>query len=155
RDQETGVHRRERPLDRSPHLRSEDLWLPEGGLDPVHDPERNLRRDEVSAQLLEALMSEYRTIVADPPWDYEGFATAPTPIHGTAGPVKVAALPYESMTLEEIAALPLVGWCAKDCRLFLWTTNRYLPDAFKILGAWGFTYKQTLVWRKTGNPSPF
>ncbi len=101
------------------------------------------------------LMGEYQTIVADPPWEYEGFATAPTPIHGTPGPVKVAGLPYESMTLEEIAALPVSDWAAKDCRLFFWTTNRYLPDAFPIVAGWGFTYKQTLTWRKTGNPSPF
>lgn len=102
------------------------------------------------------MSGKYRTIVADPPWDYEeGFATAPTPVHGTPGPVKRVALPYESMTLDEIGALPVTDWAAKDCRLFLWTTNRYLPDAFKILDAWGFAYKQTLVWRKTGNPSPF
>jgi N6-adenosine-specific RNA methylase IME4 len=34
------------------------------------------------------------------------------------------------------------------CRLFLWTTSRYLPDAFGVLAAWGFRYKQTLVWHK-------
>lgn len=98
---------------------------------------------------------KYRTIVVDPPWDYEGFATAPTSIHGTRGPVKVAALPYESMTAAEIGGLPVRGLADRDCRLFLWTTNRYLPEAFDVITAWGFNYKQTLVWRKTGNPSPF
>ncbi len=44
---------------------------------------------------------------------------------------------------------------APNCRLFLWTTNRYLPDAFGVARSWGFTYRQTLVWHKTGNPSPF
>jgi N6-adenosine-specific RNA methylase IME4 len=34
------------------------------------------------------------------------------------------------------------------------TTNRYLPESFRILDVWGFRYQQTLVWRKT-NPSPY
>jgi N6-adenosine-specific RNA methylase IME4 len=42
-----------------------------------------------------------------------------------------------------------------DCWLFLWATNRYLPKAFDVLEVWGFEYRQTLVWHKTGNPSPF
>jgi N6-adenosine-specific RNA methylase IME4 len=31
----------------------------------------------------------------------------------------------------------------------LWTTNGYLPYAFDIVRAWGFTYSTTLVWGKT------
>lgn len=41
------------------------------------------------------------------------------------------------------------GW------LYLWTTNRYLPHAFDIADGWGFQYRQTVVWHKTGTPSPF
>lgn len=37
----------------------------------------------------------------------------------------------------------------EGCALFLWTTNRYLGDSFDVLGAWGFRYRQTIVWRKT------
>jgi N6-adenosine-specific RNA methylase IME4 len=64
-------------------------------------------------------------------------------------------LPYGSMDLAAIAALPVQSFAAKDCRLFLWTTNRYLRLAFDVLEAWGFEYRQTLVWRKTGNPNPW
>lgn len=36
-------------------------------------------------------------------------------------------LPYASMTLEEIAALPVRELADQDgCRVFMWTTNRYL-----------------------------
>lgn len=94
---------------------------------------------------------KYRTIVADPPWDYsEGFANNPKP--GTKG---WKPLPYPSMSVWQIAALPIADLAEKDCRLFLWTTNRYLRDSFMVLDAWGFKYAQTLVWHKTGNPSPF
>jgi N6-adenosine-specific RNA methylase IME4 len=52
------------------------------------------------------------------------------------------------MTVEEIAALPVAGLAEPDAFLFLWTTNRYLGDAFGVIGAWGFEYRQAIVWSK-------
>jgi len=102
---------------------------------------------------------KYGTIVADPPWEYEGFATDPTSGRyipaSRSRPVASTPLPYASMTVAEIEGLPVADMAARDARLFLWTTSRYLPDSFSIARAWGFTYRQTLTWRKTGNPSPF
>jgi N6-adenosine-specific RNA methylase IME4 len=106
---------------------------------------------------------KYRTIVADPPWHYDGFASSPDhPFPGSrvAGQASTAAivpvgLPYPSMTVEAIMSLPVRGLSDSPSLCFLWTTNRYLPDAFDVLMAWGFKYRQTLVWRKTGTPSPF
>lgn len=94
---------------------------------------------------------KYRTIVADPPWIYdEPFAQ----IHSKAGRV-TKPLPYESMSLDDIKALPVSAMADRNARLFLWTTNRYLPDAFGVIDAWGFQYRQTAVWHKKGNPSPW
>jgi N6-adenosine-specific RNA methylase IME4 len=59
------------------------------------------------------------------------------------------------MTEDEVRDLPIRDLADVACRLFLWTTSRYLPVSFEILRGWGFRYKQTLVWHKTGNPSPF
>lgn len=101
-------------------------------------------------------MTQYRTIVADPPWDYEGFATAPQGERNRGLRPKKVDLPYGSMTVPEICALPVASMADPEgARLFLWTTNRYLRDAFKVAAAWGFMYQQALVWHKTGNPSPF
>jgi N6-adenosine-specific RNA methylase IME4 len=106
--------------------------------------------------------TKYRTIVADPPWEYEtpfpqdvGAAqrrAAGDKRGGRAGR-KDVPLPYPSMTVAAIAALPVETLAEDDCRLFLWATNRHLPFAFGIVEAWGFTYRQTLVWHKT-NGSP-
>jgi N6-adenosine-specific RNA methylase IME4 len=111
-------------------------------------------------------VTRYRTIVADPPWAYpEGhIMTAAT---GRSKNVKRdgaraipgrdirRSLPYPSMTLADIAELPVRDLADDDARLFLWTTNRYLPDAFDVLKAWGFTYRQALVWHKSeGGPFP-
>ena len=93
----------------------------------------------------------YRTIVADPPWIYEdGFVS----YHGGINRVE-KKLPYSSMTVEAISALPVGDWAADNANLFLWATNRYLHDAFHVLDAWGFRFRQTLLWHKSGNPSPF
>lgn len=107
--------------------------------------------------------ARYRTIVADPPWDYpEGFVTVPDRPHkqeredgAGGGTITKTTLPYASMTLDQIAALPIPNLAHRDCRLFLWATMRYMPDAFRLIALWGFEYKQTFVWDKTPNIPPF
>lgn len=109
----------------------------------------------------------YRTIVADPPWSYpEGFVK--TEATGRSKNVKRdgdkadgrpkdqrRSLPYSGMSVEAICALPVSEMSEPDSRLFLWTTNRYLPESFCVMAAWGFTYRQTLVWQKSeGGPFP-
>jgi N6-adenosine-specific RNA methylase IME4 len=57
------------------------------------------------------------------------------------------------MSVAEIAALPVESLAADDAHLYLWTTQRYLRDAFDIVDAWGFKYSATLVWAKTPKPT--
>ena len=106
------------------------------------------------------LTPPYRTIVADPPWKYERFAGSVGRgglFTGTTerAAVQVKPLPYQSMSVSEIAGLPVGDLVARDAWLWLWTTSRYLPDSFDVAKAWGFRYRQVIVWRKTGNPPPF
>lgn len=71
---------------------------------------------------------------------------------------KPAPLPYEWMTVEEIKQLPIKSHCDDNCEVYLWTTQKYLPDAFAVLKAWGLKYCQTLTWCKkpmgTGQGGP-
>ena len=53
------------------------------------------------------------------------------------------------MNVDAIAALPVARLAAANCELYLWTTQKYLPDAFRVMAAWGFKYCQTLTWCKT------
>ena len=101
-------------------------------------------------------MTRYRTIVADPPWDYGPDNARQVSItRGGNGPRTIKSIGYPTMSIVEISALPVHEMAENDARLFMWTTNRHLPESFGVMDAWGFTYKQTLVWHKTGNPSPF
>lgn len=102
---------------------------------------------------------KYRTIVADPPWPYPGgfkHSIATGRDHRwQPGTLERYELPYESMSLDEIKALPVGRLADPDgSRLFLWTTNAYLRDAFDVMAAWGFRYGQTLVWHKV-NAAPW
>ncbi len=87
----------------------------------------------------------FRTIVADPPWQYGAWAKPTNRIgHDVPKPI-----PYPTMTVQDISTLPVAKCTAEDCDLYLWTTQKYLPDAFKVMNAWGFKYCQTLTWCKT------
>ena len=102
----------------------------------------------------------YATIVADPPWEYdEGFVTLLGEGPREDGQRraltrKSTPLPYPSMGLEAIRNLPIERLAAKDAHLFLWTTNKWLPDSFSVAEAWGFRYRQLIVWLKERH-SPF
>jgi N6-adenosine-specific RNA methylase IME4 len=57
-------------------------------------------------------------------------------------------MPYPTMTVDEIAALPVASLMERHAHLYLWTTNRFLDGAFDVVRAWGFRYSTTLVWCK-------
>lgn len=79
----------------------------------------------------------FSTILADPPWRYDNTASR-----------GAAERHYETMSVEEITALPVKGLAADACHLHLWTTVAFLDDARRILGAWGFEPKGLFVWVK-------
>lgn len=81
----------------------------------------------------------YRTIVADPPWHYDVRAQDTT---------HRARLPYPSMSIEEITALPVAEWAEPDAALWLWTTNAHIEFSFGIAREWGFETKTILTWAK-------
>ena len=81
---------------------------------------------------------KYSIIYADPPWQYE--------MKKGQG---VAENHYSTMGIEEICSLPVREICEKDCVLFLWVTFPQLPEAFRVIKAWGFRYKTVaFVWIK-------
>lgn len=88
----------------------------------------------------------FRTIVADPPWDYGSTFTPKLPheIHQ-----KGAELPYPAMSLDEIESLKVRDLAADNAHLYLWTTNKHMEHAWRIARAWGFDPKVPVTWVKT------
>ena len=88
----------------------------------------------------------YSTIVADPPWHYGksgGYSWRKGLPSGES-----RDLPYPTMLPGEIANMPVGLWAQDNAHLYLWTTQRYLRDAFKVAESWGFEVKKVLVWCK-------
>lgn len=86
----------------------------------------------------------YKTIVIDPPWRKNQRDGPPEQRQDRA---------YPTMTLEKIAELEIPADAA-GAHVYLWTTQRFLPNAIHILQRWGFNYVATLVWPKNGGYQP-
>lgn len=97
---------------------------------------------------------KYNVIYADPPWKTK----AGRPLKGykivdgkqifNALSNEPRELPYPTMSVQEICDLPVQSITSDDAHLYMWVTNQYLPQAFKVIEAWGFKYSTTLVWAK-------
>jgi N6-adenosine-specific RNA methylase IME4 len=86
---------------------------------------------------LSDLTEKFACIYADPPWKYGNQGTrASTDNH------------YQTMTVDEICAEPVIEVAADNAHLHLWTTNAFLFEAHRVMESWGFTYKSCFVWVK-------
>lgn len=90
-------------------------------------------------------LTKFRIVYADPPWAYSN--------EQSSGKMQRTVLEshYPTMTGDQIAAIPLRNICEGDAVLFLWVTSPMLYYGGwvqKILDAWGFEYKTSMVWDK-------
>jgi N6-adenosine-specific RNA methylase IME4 len=95
--------------------------------------------DAWKRECLDALPADktYQVLYADPPWAYQENGN----VEGKPG--------YPTMALHELTRLPVSKLAASTSVLFLWATNPLLPQALKLIEAWGFEYKTVFkVWLK-------
>lgn len=87
-------------------------------------------------------MTRYRTIVADPPWPI-------TMRMGAGGRrARVTEVPYTTLTLDAIKALPVAERAADEAHLYLWSTRRLFREgqAAEVARAWGFEPVSEIIW---------
>lgn len=75
--------------------------------------------------------NHFGAILCDPPWKFETWSDKG----------QDRAPDYPTLSVEEIAALPVRDRAAKDCVLFLWITWPMLTHALYVIDRWKFTYK--------------
>lgn len=79
-------------------------------------------------------------IMADPPWRFE--------LYSEKGEEKSPQAHYATMTLADIAALPVADLGRDDCLLWLWCTAPMLPQQIALGERWGFRYVTSGAWVK-------
>ena len=91
---------------------------------------------------------KYKTIYADPPWQFQNRT-------GKVAPEHKRLTRYSTMKLDEIKMLPVSEVSDEKCHLYLWVPNALLPEGLEVMKAWGFEYKTNIIWekvRKDGMP---
>jgi len=98
-------------------------------------------------------MKKYNTVVIDPPWDI----TFTGKVNRT-GKIKEKnrreKLPYKTMTLGEIAIFPMQNFANIGAHVYLWTTNKMLRTAFRVLDKWGIFFHLCMPWVKPSGICP-
>ncbi len=86
-----------------------------------------------------AALGGFDLIEADPCWQYgDQFVRGGAEHH------------YPTMSLAELCLLPVEELASDNSVLFMWATWPLLFDAFALMKAWGFKYKNCgLLWVKT------
>ena len=88
---------------------------------------------------------KYDLIVIDPPWQVKKLTHKARP--------NQIKMDYETMDLKEILTLPIQTITTGNSWCFLWTTQKYLFEARKILDYWGFKYLLLMTWKKMSGRS--
>ena len=84
---------------------------------------------------------KFSTVLADPPWRFSNRTGKVAPEHHRLSR-------YETLSFDEITALPVADYMTEVAHCYLWIPNALLPYGLDVLSAWGFTYKSNLIWHK-------
>jgi N6-adenosine-specific RNA methylase IME4 len=90
-----------------------------------------------TVSLAAQVSGRFPVILADCPWRYSN-----------SGFDESAESHYPTMAVEDICALPVPDKVTAAAVLFLWATNPLLPEALRVMSAWGFEYKTNIAWVK-------
>ena len=85
---------------------------------------------------------KYDVVVIDPPWPIERVPM------GDAQPYEAKELDYKTMSIEDIGKMDVPA--SDNAWVFLWSINRFMPEAYDLLAGWGLKYRYTMVWHKAG-----
>lgn len=107
---------------------------------------KELKNKDIAAVKPSAPQGLYDVIVMDPPWPMKQIETEMRPQASNVG------FDYPTMTEDEMEGLTVPS--ADDCHLFVWTTQRFLPMAMRLVPVWGFQYSCLFVWHKTKGMQP-
>ena len=118
-------------------------WLDDDlKLAAVREAVRQMKRERVVENIAQ-MRGKFRVIYADPPWRYNDSGAS-----SAGSSFGKAEDHYPTMSIEEIAAIPVKDHVLPDAVLFLWVTTPMLFECKPVIDGWGFTYKSEVIWDK-------
>ena len=116
------------------------------------DVKRETKKTEIIKKLesievkeAKAIEGVYDVIVIDPPWPMEKIERDCRP--------NQSKFDYPTMDIDHIKYQLEVPH-AKDCHIWIWTTQKFLPVVFEMIHFRRMTYVCTFVWHKPGGFQP-
>lgn len=86
---------------------------------------------------IELTGQRFGTILADPPWRFQNRT-------GKVAPEHRRLCRHETLSVDEIAKLPIADHLDETAHCYLWVPNALLPCGLQVLASWGFEYKNQL-----------
>lgn len=83
----------------------------------------------------------FGALLVDPPWSYE--------MYSEKGYKKSPEAQYETMSDDDLLAMPVGDLAGKDCILMMWAVWPKLPLAMACMERWGFKHITGGSWIKT------
>ena len=101
--------------------------------------QNELYLSDPARDLLSDVKGKFKTILADPPWQFQNRT-------GKMAPEHKRLLRYPTMNLNEIKELPVSALADDPAHLYLWCPNAMLECGLEVLRSWGFEYKSNIIW---------
>jgi N6-adenosine-specific RNA methylase IME4 len=131
--------------------------VPENGTNvpPSSELEQALKREQSLREQLRIAQSptlmpsrQYGTIVIDPPWPMKKIEREVRP---NQVEFDYPTMDYDALRLFRVKFQVMA---ADNCHVFMWTTQKFLPMAFRLLEDYEVKYVLTMVWHKPGGFQP-
>lgn len=93
---------------------------------------------------------KYRTIVIDPPWDFDRVSDSYDKRYGHGYYTREKDFAYETMTDDQICDFDIDAFIDPvSCGIFIWATHGKVPFVFNtLLDAWNLKYSSQMTWHK-------
>jgi len=89
---------------------------------------------------------KFKTLVLDPPWPMVKIEREVRPNQN--------GFDYPVMDEDELMAIPVNVLMDTEAHVYLWTTQKFLPMALKMVELWELNYIFVMVWHKSGGFQP-
>lgn len=86
-------------------------------------------------------MKKFRVVCADPPWQFDDKLMMSNVKRG-------AQSHYPVLNLDAIVNLNVISLVDEPAVLALWCPSVMIEDGLRVVRAWGFNYKQMIIWPK-------